>query len=147
MELVLFSRTMGPHHPKSKQAWKELNEHFGRCPKCGIDPFEGWGALSSHTAHMKALYSIVHSLANADIVRLSSTVSDIANSGKALSEVRHSESGVLQGLSELLTDSHSDASNVLIKEGKFECKECGAIWDPEQWDTSFSDLGFTVIKY
>ena len=138
---------MGPHAPKTKQAWKELNEHFGRCPKCGIDPFVGWGALSSHTAHLNALFVIANALARADIAKFSSQISDIAQGGKTLADVRHSESGVLQGLSEQLADTHSEAANVDIKDEKFECKECGAIWNPEKWDTNLTELGFTVVKY
>lgn len=138
---------MGPHAPETKQAWKELNEHFGRCPKCETDPFVGWNALSSHTAHMKALYIIANSLARADIAKFSSRLSDAAEGGKALNKVKHSESGVLQSLSEHLTKAHSEAANVVIKEEKFECKECGAVWNPDKWDISLTELGFTAYKY
>ncbi|WP_435147644.1 hypothetical protein [Halobaculum sp. P14] len=138
---------MGPFAPETKQAWKELNEHFGRCPKCGTDPFVGWEALSSHTAHMKALYEIAHALAHADIAKLSSNMSDAAEGAKTASEVRHSESGWLQGLSKHLADRRSEASNVYIREEKFECKECGAVWNPEKWDISLKELGFVAYTY
>ncbi len=138
---------MGPYAPETKQAWKELNEHFGRCPKCGTDPFVGWGALSSHTAHLKALFIIANSLARADIAKFSSRVSDVAEGGKTVARVRHSESGILQGLSEELTNVHSEAANVVIDDMKFECKKCGARWNPQKWDTSLTELGFTVMKY
>ena len=138
---------MGPHAPQTKQAWKELNEHFGRCPKCGTDPFVGWGALSSHTAHVKTLFVLVNDLARADIAKFGSRISDVAEGGRALNEIRHSETGALQGLSEYLTKAHTEAANVKIRKEKFECKECGVIWNPEKWNTSLTELRFTAVKY
>ena len=138
---------MGPFASETKQAWKELNEHFGRCPKCGIDPFVGWNALSTHTAHVKSLDIIVNSLARFNIAKFGSRISEVGEGGEALTEIHHSELGALQGLSEYLTKAHSEAANVHIKEEKFECKECGAVWNPKKWDINLKQLGFTAAKY
>lgn len=89
----------------------------------------------------------MNALARADIAKFSSRISDVAEGGKALDEIRHSESGVLQSLSEHLTETHSEAANVVIQNEKFECKECGAVWNPETWETNLTELGFTVAKY
>lgn len=138
---------MGPLAPETKQAWKELNEHFGRCPKCGTDPFVGWDALSSHSSHMNAFLGIVISLVRADILMLSTQMSDILEGGRKLGEAKDSDDGLLQGLSEALINVHSDVSNVHIEDEKFECKECGVTWKPAKWDTSLTELGLTAAKY
>lgn len=105
------------------------------------------GALSSHTAHVKTLFVLVNDLARADIAKFGSRISDVAEGGRALNEIRHSETGALQGLSEYLTKAHTEAANVKIRKEKFECKECGVIWNPEKWNTSLTELGFTAVKY
>ena len=95
----------------------------------------------------KTLFVLVNDLARADIAKFGSRISDVAEGGKVLNEIHHSETGALQGLSEYLTKAHAEAANVDIREEKFECKECGVIWNPEKWNTSLTELGFTAVKY
>ena len=138
---------VGPYSPETRQAWKELNEHFGRCPKCGIDPFVGWDAVSSHSRHFVKIKLLLTQLQTARILELSSKASELAETTKLAIDIATSEEDTLQKLSEILVDAHSDISNVTIENNKFRCKACGAIWNPEMWETSFRDLGLTAYKY
>lgn len=138
---------MGLRAPETKQAWKELNEHFGRCPKCGVDPFVGWDALHSHSSHLKKFYSICVALKNAELIKIGSKTSDITDAGKLAADLVDSKKGSFQRLSEILIDSHSEVANVTINNKKFKCNSCGAVWNPDKWEIDFKDLGFAAYNY
>lgn len=138
---------MGPRAPETKQAWKELNECFGKCPKCKTDPFEGLDAVSAYTAPGKSLYDVLVALISADIARLGSKTSEIAAGVKQLAELKNSHSGYLQALSESYVDNYAELANVHIIEEALECKNCGVTWKPEKWEVDFHELGMVTYHY
>lgn len=112
-----------------------------------------WDAWSSHSAHLRKFVSILNALRRAEIAEIAgiaewgSRTSELAEAGKLATNLADSEESPLQMLSEMLVDSHSEVSNVKIEDNKFQCKECGAVWDPERWETSLAELGLVAYQY
>lgn len=135
---------MGPYSAPTKQAWKELNEHFGKCPKCGVDPFVGWEAVATYSSPIEPAQTILSLLTSANILELASSAPIIL---ERVEQIKESESGYLQAISKSTMESYPQLCNVQVKEEKCECEKCGATWRPNKWEMDPVEFGFTVKKY
>ncbi|MFC4450043.1 hypothetical protein [Halorussus aquaticus] len=141
---------MGPFDPRTKKAWNKINERFGQCPKCGTDPFENYAAIKSYSKPSLYLTGIVAALAANNVVTVVTSSDKVPEFGEyvdALVNETSSSSGLAK-ISSAVMSAEADVSNVrILDSGKFECQNCSAVWNPEHWETSLSELGLTAAKY
>ncbi|GGN92827.1 hypothetical protein [Haloarcula pellucida] len=138
---------MGPYDPRTKEAWTNLNQRFGKCPECGQEPFEGYDALKSYSRPATALSGVLVALATSNLLSIIPAGDKAVESIGYIIKAYTADSQGAARISEAVMKGNCEITNVEISDGIFRCIKCDETWEPGSWDVSFSDLGLTAYKY
>lgn len=138
---------MGVRHPRTKNAWNNLNQRFGKCPNCGTEPFEDYSALKSYSPPVRALAGVMSALHTGEILTIVAVADELVDFSEYISKTYDTDSTGLARISSAVIQGNSDLSNIKLEDRCFTCNNCGETWDPGKWEVTFTELGLTAYQY